>query len=234
LLGVRASRDEYRMAVGADQIKGRVDNGQLLDTRPYFLYPGNVHTVAEISPRAGDESIRCDVHLDPGRTLQGTAVGPDGKPLAGARVLGMRPMPFWENEPLATADFTIRALGPDETRTLQLVHDQKKLAGWRVVRGDEKAPVRIRLEPWGTVTGRLVKPDGEPMTNATIYAGSRGGQPDKEGKFRIEGLAPGLKFGLRVIKSPYSLEISGKNLKDLTVRPGETKDLGDIQVKPME
>ena len=55
--------------------------------------------------------------------------------------------------------------------------------------------------------------------------------PDKEGKFRIDGLAPGMKFGLTVIKSPYQLEISGKDITDMTLRPGETKDLGDVQAK---
>jgi hypothetical protein len=223
------------MGVGAEQIKRRTSgNGQLLDTRPYLLLPENEHTIAKISPKAGDESITCDVYLDPGRTLTGTVVGPDGKPLAGARVLGLRPMSYWENAPLKTAEFTILALGPGETRTLQMIQEEKMLAGWLVVREDAKAPVRVRLGPWGVVTGRLVKPDGEPMTNVSIYAGSRGGQPDKEGKFRIDGLAPGLKVGLTVIKSPYRLEISGKAVKDLTLRPGETKDLGDLQVKPME
>jgi RNA polymerase sigma factor (sigma-70 family) len=231
LLGFRANADTYRMGVGAERIKGKLRDGPLLDTRPYHLYPGNEHTVAEIAPKAGDESITCDVYLDPGRTLTGTAVGPDGKPLAGARALGLRPMAYWENAPLKTAEFTVLALGPDETRTLQMVQEEKKLAGWRVVRADEKAPVRVRLEPWGVVTGRLVKPDGEPMTNVSIYAGSRGGRPDKEGRFRIEGLAPGQKFGLRVIQSPYQLEVSGKDIKDMTLRPGETKDLGDIQAR---
>jgi hypothetical protein len=68
----------------------------------------------------------------------------------------------------------------------------------------------------------------------SIYAGSRGGQPDKAGKFRIDGLPPGLKFGLRVLKAPYSLQVSGKGANDLTLRPGETKDLGDLEVKPPE
>ncbi len=234
LIGVRANSDKYRMAVGADQIKGRLENGPFLDTLPYQLYPGNVHTIAEVSPKAGAESITCDVYLDPGRTLQGTALDPDGKPIVGARVSGLRPMGYWENEPLKTAEFTIWALGPDEKRTIQIMHEGKKLAGQLEVRGDEKDPVRIRLEPWGTLTGRLVKPDGEPMTNVNIYAGSRAGQLDKDGKFRIDGLAPGLKYGLTVIKAPYRLEISGKDIKDLTIRPGDTKDLGDIQVKPME
>jgi RNA polymerase sigma factor (sigma-70 family) len=234
LLGVRANSDTYRMGVGAERIKEKLGDGPLLDTRPYHLYPGNEHTVAEISPKAGDESITCEVYLDPGRTLTGTVVGPDGEPLAGARARGLRPMAYWENAPLKTAEFTILALGADETRTLEMVQEEKKLAGRLVVRGDAKAPVRVRLGPWGVVTGRLVKPDGEPMTNVTVYAAARGGQPDKEGKFRIDGLVPGQKFGLTVLNPPYQLEISGKAVKDLSLRPGETKDLGDIQVKPME
>jgi hypothetical protein len=72
------------------------------------------------------------------------------------------------------------------------------------------------------------------MTNVSISLGSLGVQPAKDGKFRIDCLAPGLKYSLSVTKEAYSLEIRGKNLENLTLRPGETRDLGDIQVKPME
>lgn len=234
LIAVRANTDKYRMAVGAEKLNDKVEGGQLVNTLPYHLYPGNFHTIVEVSPKEGDEAISCDVYLDPGRTLQGTALDPDGKPLAGVRVLGLRPMAYWENEPLKSADFTMVGLGAEEKRTLQVIHEQKKLAGWREVRGDEKGPVRVQLEPWGTVTGRLVTAEGEPVTDANIYAGSRQGRPDKDGKFRIDGLAPGLKFGLNAIKSPYLLQILSKNASDLTIKPGETKDLGDVQVKRPE
>jgi RNA polymerase sigma factor (sigma-70 family) len=234
LIAMRATTDKYLMAVGADQIKGRLGNPQFLDTRPSYLHPGNAHTIAEIAPKAGDESITCDVYLDPGRTLQGTTLGPDGKPLAGARVNGLRPMSYWENEPLSSAEFTMWGLGPNETRTLQMIHEEKKLAGWLEVRGDEKKPVQLRLEAWGVLTGRLVKPDGEPMTNVVVHAGSRGTRPDKDGKFRIDGLAPGLKYGLGVTREPYVLKVSGKGIEELTVRPGEIRDLGDVEVKPMD
>jgi RNA polymerase sigma factor (sigma-70 family) len=234
VIAVRGVEDKYRLAVGADRINGRRE-GQLFATQPYELDPGNFHTVVEISPKPGDASITCDVVLDPGRTLKGTVFGPDSKPLAGARVSGLTSIGFWDHEPLKQAEFAILSLGPDETRLLQMIHEKKKLAGWLRVRGDEKGPIRIRLEAWGTFTGRLVTPDGEPMTNVTIHAGSRGGQPDKDGKFRIDGLAPGLKYSLSVIKEPsYGLEIISKNAKDLTVKPAETKNLGDIQVKPVE
>jgi hypothetical protein len=116
------------------------------------------------------------------------------------------------------------------------MHEGKKLAGWLEVRGGEKGPVRIALEPWGSVTGRLVKPDGEPMTNVVIDVGHQlRVRAGKDGKFRIDGLSRGLKYSVRVVKDPgYVLEISGKDLKDFTSKPGETKDLGGVQVKPME
>jgi RNA polymerase sigma factor (sigma-70 family) len=234
LVAVRADRDEYRMGVGADRIKGPRE-GVILETYPYRLYPGNFHQIVEVSPRPGDESIACDVVLDPGRTLKGTVLGPDGKPLAGARVAGLRPLGYWEAQPLKEAEFTLRGLSPGERRRLQMVHEGKKLAGWLEVRGDEKGPVHVRLEPWGSVTGRLVTPDGVPMTNVSIGLGSLPSvQAGKDGKFRIEGLAPGLKYNLRVTKESYLLESSGKGIENLTTRPGETKDLGDVEVKPME
>jgi RNA polymerase sigma factor (sigma-70 family) len=234
LIAVRADRDEYRMGIGADRIKGPRE-GVFLETYPYRLYPGNFHTIIEVSPKPGDESIMCDVVLDPGRTLKGTVLGPDGKPLAGARVAGLRPLGYWEAQPLKEAEFTLRGLSAGERRRLQMVHEGKKLAGWLEVRGDEKGPVRVRLEPWGSVRGRLVTPDGVPMTNVSIGIGSLPRvQPGKDGKFRIDGLAPGLKYNLSVTKESYLLESSGKGVKDLTTRPGETKDLGDVEVKPME
>jgi hypothetical protein len=187
-----------------------------------------------VSPKPEDEAITCDVVLDPGRTLKGTVLGPDGKPLPGASVAGLTSMGYWEG-PLAAAEFTLRGLGPGERRVLQVVHAGKKLAGWLQLRGDEKDPIRVRLEPWGSVTGRLVAPDGMPMTNVSVGAGLQRVQPGKDGKFRIDRLAPGMTYGLSVIKEPsYSLEIINKGTDNLKVRPGETKDLGDIEVKPME
>jgi hypothetical protein len=184
--------------------------------------------------------------LDPGRTVTGTVLGPDGKPLAGARVSGLKDMVYWDGDPLPGADFTATGLTEDQPRLLQFVHEGQRLAGSVVVRAGEAGPVRVRLEPWGTLSGRLVTPDGEPMTDVEVYSSGakddsldagtfpRPVRPDKGGKFRAEGLVPGLKYSLSVSRRGYGLEISGEKPKDLTLRAGETKDLGDIRVKPME
>jgi RNA polymerase sigma factor (sigma-70 family) len=246
LIAVLAWVDNYRRGVGADQFKDKLKGGQFLSTMPYYLYPGNFHTIVEVSPKLEDQSITRDVVLEPGDTLKGTVVGPDGKPLSGVRVAGLRPMAHWE--PVKEAELTLRGLSPNEPRLLQVIHEEKKLAGWLLVRGDEKVPIRVRLEAWGTLTGRLVTPDGQPLTNVSIHSGSpvhrdgapagffaRNTEPDKEGKFRIEGLAAGLVYNLSVIKeSKYRLQISGKGIEDVTIESGKTKDLGDIEVKPME
>ncbi len=247
LIAVRAQKDQYRMAVGADRIKGeRVDGGQLWDTRPFHLYPGNYHTIAEASANAGDDTVQCDIYLERGQTLTGVALAPDGTPLTDLEVSGARPMTYWKHVDTHGDPFPIYALDQHKARLLQVVHQGKKLAGYHVLRTGEKAPIRVHLQPWGTFTGRLVTPTGEPVTQTSIHLGCRADQdvpgsgawgsahPDKEGKFRITGLAPGLRYNLHMTRDAYVLQISGQNIEDLSIRPGETKDLGAIQVKPMD
>jgi protocatechuate 3,4-dioxygenase beta subunit len=249
LIAVRAYQDHYIMGVGADRIKGprTQDSANYFITKPYLCFPGNFHTLVEIDPKTGQESITCDVTLDPGRTLKGTVLGPDGKPLAGARVSGLKPMGYWENKPLSGADFTLESLKPNKARLLQFRHEGKKLSGSLLIRGDEKDPVRVRLERWGTLTGRIITPLGNPLTSARVdcwtevnqngsivYESFQHVQPDKDGRFRIEGLAAGMKYKLGVTRSNIAQNISGGEPKDLTIKAGETKDLGDLTVKPME
>jgi RNA polymerase sigma factor (sigma-70 family) len=238
ILAVRSTYERYRKGIGADRIKGhRLEGGlETLRTSPYLLHPINYHVLVPIDPKPDAESITCDVVLDPGRTLKGIVVGPDGQTLAGAFVTGEKPMSSWSSEPLKGAEFTVESFGDDESRLIQAMHEGKKLAGSLEVHGKDKESVRIQLEPWGSLTGRLVKPDGEPMTNVVVDIGYHFRvRPGKDGKFRLDGLSRGLKYSVHVVKDPgYGLEISGKNIKDITIKPGETKDLGDIQVKPME
>ncbi len=246
ILTVRAHHDRYRMGVGADRIPGhRQENLDLILARPHLIDPGNYHVLVPINPAPDAESITCDVVLDPGRTLKGVVVGPDGQPLAGARVSGQKAMNYWEREPLQGAEFTMLSLGDDESRLIQVMHEGQRLAGSRMVRGTDTGPVRVALQPWGSVTGRLVTPDGEPLNGVEVAAygsmkkedagrvGFLSGRarPGKDGTFRLDGLAPGLAYNLSVVKGYYGLETEGPPLKGLTVKPGETKDLGEVRVK---
>jgi len=106
--------------------------------------------------------------------------------------------------------------------------------------GQDK-PLTVRLRPAGTLTGRILGADGKPVAGATFWGTNAvttpqdmiNGSPalpqasyktDQDGRFRIEGLAPGVKYyGLVFVPTRARLA------SDLTVGPGETKDLGDLK-----
>jgi RNA polymerase sigma factor (sigma-70 family) len=256
LIGVRAlGGDRYRMGVGADQIKGKGDNG-LFRTLPYLLHDRNFHTLVEVNPPKDAQSFTVEVLLDPGLTLKGTVLGPDGKPLAGALGSGLDSYgSSWGHEPLKTAEFTVLGLGPDETRLLQFFHKEKQLSGSVVIKAGQKEAPTVKLGPSGTLTGRLLTPEGKPANDGELIALindpvptpgdvkidlTRGSfhenriRPDKDGNFRIEGLTPGLTYKLGFIKGYYLHRLGGEAGEMLTIKAGETRKLGDVEVKPFE
>ena len=239
----RAWQQKYLTDVGADRIKGR---------ESLFLQP--FHTAVVIDPARDADTVRCDIVLDPGLTLRGTVIDAERRPLTGVRVAGLNGNGDWEYFPLPAAAFTVRALRPGETRLLQFSHPEKRLAGSLVVRGDTRGPVTVRLVPAGTLTGRFVTPDGDPLADLelialqgppvadprvpvkfdpTIGTIPRNLRTDKDGKFRIEGLAPGLTYRLGLRKKFYLLQPEGP-ASAVTVEAGKTKDLGKVTIKPME
>ncbi len=254
LLAVRAWNDQYRLAVGADAIKGLEPNGHFR-TYPHLLFAQGYHILVEVNPAKDAKEVTYDLLLDPGRTVTGEVRGPDGKPLTGARVCGLRTYNGhgqWDS-PLKTSAFTVTGLAAGEERLLQFAHDGKKLAGSFVLKADEKGPVAVQLAPAAALTGRLVTPDGQPITDGHLMsllhpisepdrmkADPTVGSfpdilaPDKQGKVRIEGLAPGLTYYVGYVKGNYLHRLEGAAGGKLTFTPGETKDLGDIVVKPIE
>ena len=232
LMTVQVSHnDRYLQGVGAEKIKApHIHPGiDCFDTHPFPCQIPNCSALVEINPKPGDESIICDLIAVPGRFLKGTVLGPDGKPLAGARQCR------WDT--LTGSEFTVWGLPEGKLREpwqIEFVHEGKKLAGFVTVHGDEKEPLQVRLQPWGALTGRLVTPEGEPLTGVEVSCTPRVGDvfSDKQGRFRIEGLTPGLKHGVYVSKEGRVLTILGGEPKDLVVKPGETLDLGVVRVNP--
>ncbi len=115
-----------------------------------------------------------------------------------------------------------------------------------MVRGDEKEPVVVKLAPLGQVSGRLLDGDGNPLggvevmidpvseAGGSLYAlAARPRTPvrtDKEGRFRLENIVPGLPFWLRRWETMYFVAERAVGVQQ--VKPGEALDLGDVRVKP--
>ncbi len=231
--GVLAARakDEYIQAVGIEAFKHKPENG-FLETHPYHAVPTNEHVLAEIDPAPGTVSLTRDLLLQRGRSLKVTVLGPDGKPLAGSQVAGLRDMGYWQTPPPEDSTYTIISLRPGKPRVLTFLNAKRGLTGELVLSGDETKPQTITLQPWGVLTGRIVDADGEPSTDeAQFYPFNvPGGYPKvgKDGRFRLEGLIPGKAYTLQLLKDNA---IGDFVVKDVKVGAGEVKDLGDIVPK---
>jgi RNA polymerase sigma factor (sigma-70 family) len=211
-----------------------------LSTSPYhLLHPINYGALARINPAKGADSVKRDVTLDPGRTFTGTVLGPDGKPLAGVRCFGLTGASWWEHERLRTAEFTVRGFNPRRPRDILFQLPEKGLIGVAQPPKGNGDTITVRMEPGAAITGRLVDAEGKPRAGVKLevwfrlkedsgfQAFSREGiQTDREGRFRLEALLPGYAFRL----------YDGKGELDLgsALRSGQTKDLGDVELKPTE
>ena len=115
-----------------------------------------------------------------------------------------------------------------------------------MVRGDEKEPVVVKLAPLGQVSGRLLDGDGNPLggvevmidpvseAGGSLYAlAARPRTPvrtDKDGRFRLDNIVPGLQFWL--LRREADSFVPERAVGVQLIKPGEALDLGDVQVKP--
>ena len=74
--------------------------------------------------------------------------------------------------------------------------------------------VTVRLERGATLEGRVVTTEGEPVPETRILAGPAAGVADAEGRFRVEGLAPGPQ--LVEARHPHY----GRRERQVSVEPG--------------
>ena len=233
----------YRRGAGAESIKGMNEHGHFATwSNPVMPSRHFPTSMKEINPAEGTETVHLDLTLDPGAKVHLRVVDPQGKPVTGVKTGGRRNRGRYEIEPEAQAEIDVVTLGPGEDRMVWLVHEGRKLG--RVIHvkeGDDKnGPVVVTLEPSATITGRIVDPDGNPVSGATIRPGLK---PDGDFSLRLPEIACGSEGRFTVPSVPtgcvYSLMAdSGAKItqrrfafKDAAVRPGETTDVGDIQLK---
>jgi RNA polymerase sigma factor (sigma-70 family) len=200
-----------------------------------------------IHPDEGAKEIKQEIALEPARKVKVTVLGADGKPLAGVKVRGRKEAHEWETWP--GAEFTLSGSNPKKPRprTLLVVHEATRQIGTLALKGDETGPLEVRLQLWGTVTGRLVTGDGGPCAGSLInpatadrsisYPMSMQIKTDKDGTFRVEGMVPGVKYQLDYAHVSAGGRIFGKDMgtifEDLTLKAGETRDLGKVTGRPL-
>jgi protocatechuate 3,4-dioxygenase beta subunit len=189
-----------------------------------------------INPAETDESLTRDVTLQPAKPLKGKVVGPDGKPFAGAIAYNFAPGILYG--PLPDGTFTVQGVNPRRVHYL-LFHDKdRKHGAFLALKGEQKEPLTVKLEPCGSATGRLLDQDGEPVAGAVVRLDTESHhdsapakvKTDKDGRFRFEGIVPGQSHQARFGPPPFGQYL----YKPFTLKPGECKDLGDERVKPKQ
>jgi RNA polymerase sigma factor (sigma-70 family) len=205
---------------------------------PEHLINRNIAKVVDVNATG---KANLELLADRGTTGKITVQDAEGRPLAGAWVSGLADygaITFRMTDPTAT----VYALDVERPRTLAFYHPEKRLGGTATVRGDEKEPVVAKIEPLGRVTGRLLDIDRQPLAGLSVVldlrreidtalyrtAGSAGvvAVTDKDGRFTLDAVVPGMRFGLQVRRGRdfYSIiPIVGQR----QLKAGETFDCGE-------
>jgi hypothetical protein len=224
-------------------------NGQgpaALPTKPFPVHTGEFNTHVIINPHADDRELSVDIALDPGRTVVGRIIGPDGKPAGCVLVAGENPGNIFKEE---TRDGGFRAIGmrSGQPRFIQAIDVERGLAGAVSIHGDEKEPVELKLQPWGSVRGRLIDEAGKPLAGVRLISFHYGNTPeelfkiragfwpemsdirtDNQGNFCMTGLVPGMRYSVAHLDGRT---LQGYVFHELSVTSGEKKDLGEIGLK---
>ncbi|HWB09801.1 MAG TPA: M56 family metallopeptidase [Pirellulales bacterium] len=250
--------DRFPRGLGADDISGSEDLGgtKVFPTIPFYLMPTNYERLAEVPATSGKGSIRVDMPLFASRPVKVQVVDAAGEPVSKFQVYGANERFGWQG--LDGPEFEIQDLRPGERRKVFVFHRDRNLAGGRFIESGSEQAVRLVLEEAGSVQGRLVDADGEPINDATLtvnFENLRSGDDsaiwaphpslqanpthipvDKDGRFRLDGLVPGWRYhAYATAPRPYqgqTLEmVIGTALKGVEAKAGEDKDLGDIVVE---
>jgi hypothetical protein len=188
------------------------------------------HAVVLLEPGEKEELLGRDVALEPAQQRKGRVVGPDGQPVTGVTTRGLAS--DGAEETLKGAEFTVRGINPKApARLLTFHHKGKNLGGFvKELPAEKDGPLIVKLQPSGSVSGRIADQDGQPVAGfrgefSVGYWGQYEFTTDKEGRFRVEGLVPGLKYSVW-----QGIKGGVVNIHPGTIpEPGKNKDLGDIK-----
>jgi protocatechuate 3,4-dioxygenase beta subunit len=214
----------------------------VLETLPYRVRTSTVNAVYAIDVPAKAESFRRDVTLEAGVNLTVTLVGPDGKPVAGARSFGVDRSDQWREE-ARPGEHRVTGYNPTRPRTVLFRHAAMNLVGRLDLPADFASTHHtVEMRPGVTLTARVLDAHGKPCPGfavgssflwsqwddsveawARLTPGAERIVTDAEGRFRIPALPP---------RGSYAITVKSRFLSQfrLDAAASGAKDLGDLQL----
>jgi RNA polymerase sigma factor (sigma-70 family) len=238
----RSSKVSYLTGAGADRIKGQDTTGHY-PTWPYLVHPRMHNTLVEINPRRDAQELNCNLTLDPGRTITGTVVDPDGKPVKGVQVTGSWGATIGRVVSGEDGRFTLRPVDTGHPQPFFFQHPTRKLGVVVLFKDAKVTDVTVKLQPCGVIKGRLLDLDEQVLAQRGLvgylednqlnvaggWAGLFWAKTDQDGRFQAE-VIPGISVGAYFDQAPARL--GEKIFQKLTLKPGEVKDVGDVKINP--
>ncbi len=206
-----------------------------------------------VSISADTEALTVDLKLKTGDEIQGRLVDSKGQPVHGAAAKGLSPSGYRER--LVTSEFTVAGMRSGEKRTVVFRHDKKRLGSIVKLQGKSGKELKITMRAYATLTGRIVDADSRPVAQAQFALMSQGalaaikehesgrrprqkplelaeGMTNADGRFHITNIISGFKCELfGVPPNSFGKGVIPQLLKTVSLRSGETRDIGDLQLK---
>ena len=127
---------------------------------------------------------------------------------------------------------------PTSRASLFFYNRERDLAGHQQISGPPPENLVVKLQPAGSVRGRLVDDDGAALAGVILRGvgvpsdnfgdASRRLATDEQGRFEIRGLVADHKYTVQGDAQGKS----GRVLVDFAVASGEAKDVGDVTLQP--
>jgi RNA polymerase sigma factor (sigma-70 family) len=198
--------------------------------------------------KADAKVVDQDIVLERASVLTVRIQDADGKPLADVWVGGSSPQDWYPPIQCKEAECSAYGIQAGKPRLLAFYHPKRKLAAAVTLKGDEKAPVVVKLTPAATIKGRLLDADGKPLAGVVVDLHYRQRVAsevhnvihhakqivtDANGAFALDELIGGVKFNLSFRQDQRTYERETKPAAGMDeVTPGKTLDLGEIRTKP--
>ena len=215
-----------------------------------FIFQESYHGLVPVEPGEKEEGLVKNVMLEPALERQGRVLDPDGQPLTGVSAEGLVPSSlgaYDRIEILKGPEFTVRGLNPRANRPLVFYQRDKNLSFVvNELRGQATEPLTVTLHPCGSVSGRIVDQDGQPVAGLRLsFHGVLQGRSavnercggyyevttTSEGRFHLGGLVPGLEYIVQELTTTHGMTRLPHMFPSVQVEPGKHRDMGNLKMK---
>jgi RNA polymerase sigma factor (sigma-70 family) len=213
-----------------------------------MAYQNDYAAIVLVNPRPGSKPLDLSATVVKDKPRQVSLVDPDGKPVVGAQTRIAQGQLQPQRLTLRDSSLLLTGVHPDRVRRITFVREDRQLIGLLLEKGDAPTPATIAMQPWATVTGRIVDANGktlpirtpdsagkDPPVVSLYLDGNVRGLPDggdftdSGGRFRFSRLVPGQRYRVEVY---FELTAVGEVvIENPVLRPGEVRELGDIRIK---